>query len=710
MLALSGMPFTRIRELRAVVASYRVTLLIFLLMLVAVAAALLAVDTARKAVLQDRAALPHVLPRVAWLQPSYLDRRAIDERLIDPPGFVRSLLWPALGSPALLNPGAVLDIVLNRPYPGAQLAVLPREALSDLDRELYALPPMPGGADLLAARLAAAQTAGGKGALEINLLPDERKALAHALADSKYQDARTALLARVRNDSDRDARDAAKRFHSGVTRIVERSAHKLQRLSLLTDCTPLGVGSSCVLRVGVPMEVQPGLFALLLLGADGKLLDFQMNAVYRPAQSSAGSFLVSADMQWGDAPNVAGAALSFVSLMNAAHAAGRAPEFIVMAGDVVDGQFGSAGRLWSVLFGSADNYTRDFLQAWLVLAALRVPIYLVPGNHDGYRFEDSLGEFRSDGLLLFQSTFGPLYHTVDRAPWRFVLLNSYDLPANHRTVRRGEGSNVVERFSERLNILNWGGGIGFAQFRWLRYQLGLDDGPAPKLSVALVMHHDPRGGYVALRRDFQQRQHQWSTERHVPIHTELSESMMSPLQRTPRSADTEEIHLGHYTPLRDGRSLVRGADWFDLGIRASLPDSLGWPGWSKYQQGWHSPAVYGRGFSDLRPDAADELVPPARLLRTLIDGRVRVIFKGHDNRFGRARMNAGESIFTSAAEEALNRITPAEQRKELSELRLLDTLDVYHVADLSDFNSDGHGFSWMNSEKDALTVLEIDHW
>jgi Calcineurin-like phosphoesterase len=193
------------------------------------------------------------------------------------------------------------------------------------------------------------------------------------------------------------------------------------------------------------------------MDADGKLLDFQINAAYRRAAAAdADSFLVSADMQWGDSANVAAPALSFVSLMNAIHASGHGPEFIIMAGDIVDGQFGSAGSFWSVLFGSAENYTRDFLQAWLVLAALRVPIYLIPGNHDGYRFEGAVGEFSSDGLLLFQSTFGPLYHALDRPPWRFMLLNSYDLPEAQRTIRRGEGSNIIERFSERLNVLNWG--------------------------------------------------------------------------------------------------------------------------------------------------------------------------------------------------------------------------------------------------------------
>ena len=101
---------------------------------------------------------------------------------------------------------------------------------------------------------------------------------------------------------------------------------------------------------------------------------------------------------------------------------------------------------------------------------------------------------------------------------------------------------------------------------------------------------------------------------------------------------------------------------------------------------------------------------PEKVLRTIIDGRVGVIFKGHDNRFARARMKAGESIFTEAAEELLLQMSRTERKRELQDLQLLDPLDVYHVADLSDFNSDGHGFFWVTREKNKLTVLEIDHW
>jgi hypothetical protein len=73
-------------------------------------------------------------------------------------------------------------------------------------------------------------------------------------------------------------------------------------------------------------------------------------------------------------------------------------------------------------------------------------------------------------------------------------------------------------------------------------------------------------------------------------------------------------------------------------------------------------------------------------------------------------MRAGESIFTDAAERALLQATTEERRTELRELHLLDALDVYHVADLSDFNTDGHGVFWVSGGTNTLRVLPIDHW
>src|SRR5262245_66408473 len=115
-------------------------------MMIAVAAAVLAVNAARTVLRHARPAPPAVVARVDWIAPEYLDRAAIDEQLVDPPRLVRTVLWPALGSPARADPARDLDIILDRPHPGAEFALLSRERLPDLDRDLYALPPPPSGA------------------------------------------------------------------------------------------------------------------------------------------------------------------------------------------------------------------------------------------------------------------------------------------------------------------------------------------------------------------------------------------------------------------------------------------------------------------------------------------------------------------------------------------------------------------------------------
>jgi hypothetical protein len=130
-----------------------------------------------------------------------------------------------------------------------------------------------------------------------------------------------------------------------VARTVEGSGANLKRLVPQRRLRRLGIGLSCVVRVRLPRAIQPGLYVLLLIHADRTLADFQMNAVSvtrgdaapRPSSSRV-------TCSGATRPSIAGAALSFVSLMNAADRAGQAPQFIVMTGDIVDGQFGSAGK------------------------------------------------------------------------------------------------------------------------------------------------------------------------------------------------------------------------------------------------------------------------------------------------------------------------------------------------------------------------------
>ena len=310
-------------QLRTRLVGYRFPALLIALMLVTVSGAFVGVRTARSAMHSTRAAAPPILEQVPWLATGYLDRAAIHEQVVDPPRLIRTLLWPTLGSPAVLDPDADLDVVLDRPVRGATLALIAREALDGVDRDLYAVPPRPQGAVLVAAQIAAAEGREDAGSSDLLLLPEERKAITAALADVAYQHARISLLTRVKDDSGADVRAAVERVRSGVARIVAGNGTAVRPLVSQGDCVPVGVGSTCAVKARVPANLRAGLYSIVLVGPQGDLVDVQMNAAYRPPDvHAAPTFVLASDMQWGDAPAIADAALSFVSVMNALSAAG----------------------------------------------------------------------------------------------------------------------------------------------------------------------------------------------------------------------------------------------------------------------------------------------------------------------------------------------------------------------------------------------------
>jgi hypothetical protein len=698
-----------------------------LLVLLVVAATLGAAFATRLGQLRGPVELPDVVARAPQVSPRYFDRPAIQAQLVEPPGLVRTILLPSLGAPSAVAAGGHTQIVLERPLAtGESLALVPREVLAPLDELLYAVPPMPAGADIFAARLASAEAelAAPRGddaratrepREARTLSAAEQAAVVRRFRDRAYSKRFAPLLQTIQDESGDDLRDRIERVRERFDQLARGASKALIPLSPATAgarCEPLGIGSTCALEVALPDTLPIGLFALALQGPDGHVRDFQMNAVHRPrAPDAPPELVVAGDLQWGDNPSVSRKILSWVSLMNALAVEGRAPEAIIVVGDIVDCGFGSARSLWTKLFAGATDYPRDYLQAWLALAALRVPAHLAPGNHDGYRFEDAVGQTRSDGLLLFESTFGPLNHSFDRPPYRFVLLNSYDLPIDSRTTRRGDKSTLFESVSDKLNVLNWGGGLGRQQLAWLRNRLGLDGAPSPGLAPVLALHHDPRGAYPALRPHAAD-EVPWTTLRHLPFGVQPSELRALQARPTPHSDQTEEIHVGHFTPLRDAKSGVRSTEWFDLGGGVNVPISIGYPGWSRYQQEWHARLVFRRSFFDVRePDELTSgLADPADVLRTIVEGRVGVIVKGHDNRFGRAHMEAGECIFGRAAEEELLRSEGDDAlRGALGGLHLRVPLSVFHDADVADIESDGHGFLWLRVRDGQLEALEIDH-
>ena len=203
----------------------------------------------------------------------------------------------------------------------------------------------------------------------------------------------------------------------------------------------LGIGATTLGEAMAPSGLPPGLYALVKLSGHGGFEDVQLNAVL-PANAwfrrirlrSCGRPAVgrrprgrAGEPQVRQPPQLIGVVSVAPRIPGFGRGYRRLP---------VRQRRDAEGKL----FGGASDYPRDYLQAWLALANLRIPVFMVPGNHDGYRFEDVLGRTRADGLLLFENTFGPTYFSFDRPPYRFILISSYDLPGEHRASRRSGSS------------------------------------------------------------------------------------------------------------------------------------------------------------------------------------------------------------------------------------------------------------------------------
>ncbi len=136
------------------------------------------------------------------------------------------------------------------------------------------------------------------------------------------------------------------------------------------------------------------------------------------------------------------------------------PEFIVVSGDLV--------------FGGP--YSPEYAWAFELLSRFSLPLFLVPGNHDGYA---SGGGIFRDGLEHWKQMIGPPYYSFNYGDKQhFTCINSYDGPASRR-----DGWYVAVR--------QWGGALGREQLEWLRQDLQ-SAGEEGKNSI-VVAHHDPRG-------------------------------------------------------------------------------------------------------------------------------------------------------------------------------------------------------------------------
>jgi predicted phosphodiesterase len=107
------------------------------------------------------------------------------------------------------------------------------------------------------------------------------------------------------------------------------------------------------------------------------------------------------------------------------------PDFVVFTGDAVFTQknfstYPKDTALWGNVNGElGTEYRFEYTWWYDELLALNVPVFCVPGNHDGQCWDGHVVA-HDDGQEIWQDLFGPLYYSWDYGEMTFLAVNSMD--------------------------------------------------------------------------------------------------------------------------------------------------------------------------------------------------------------------------------------------------------------------------------------------
>jgi len=204
----------------------------------------------------------------------YLDRGAIRRQTVAPPGLIGAILSPTLGAPAraVADPASGasrFSIVLTGSLSASShLILIPRDELSGIDEDLYALPPLPGGHDLIRARLRqAAQRLDGTAATGPGLPSWEWEWQRLVRQDTNWAQAVTRQLDRIALDSDEDCRAAIRRIVAKVADYVRQPSRPRM---MLTCSSWQRLGKAEAWTAEAAGDLAPGLYALALVTPTGR--------------------------------------------------------------------------------------------------------------------------------------------------------------------------------------------------------------------------------------------------------------------------------------------------------------------------------------------------------------------------------------------------------------------------------------------------------
>ncbi|MBR4490160.1 metallophosphatase family protein [bacterium] len=160
----------------------------------------------------------------------------------------------------------------------------------------------------------------------------------------------------------------------------------------------------------------------------------------------------------------------------------------------------SADTNFSIMLGDIAygiNYQQEYSDFYDMMTKLEIPMFSIPGNHDGYaqftKVDDLTSPLESDGLEYWAKFLGPMNNAFNFRNRTYLLLNTYDgTPQRRASNQIGIGDTAASP------VANWGGYLAEKTLNWA--QTILED-----YDVAAVFGHmtplgqDGTGKYHANR-------------------------------------------------------------------------------------------------------------------------------------------------------------------------------------------------------------------
>ena len=163
-------------------------------------------------------------------------------------------------------------------------------------------------------------------------------------------------------------------------------------------------------------------------------------------------------------------------------------------------QLNSADTNFSIMLGDiayGRNYQQEYSDFYNLMTNLEVPMFSIPGNHDGYAqftvVDDLNSPLESDGLEYWSSFLGPRNNAFNFRNKTYLLLNTYD-----GTSQRRASNQIGIGDTGASPVANWGGYLAEKTLNWAEKMLEDND-------VAAVFGHmtplgqDATGKYHANR-------------------------------------------------------------------------------------------------------------------------------------------------------------------------------------------------------------------